>query len=65
MVKDEGEIALLREACAISDRAFDAVLPLPGNTLTLVGLIGAALTLAAVVIAVIPPRRGRGSQLSA
>lgn len=34
MVKDEGEIALLREACAISDRAFDAVLPFirPGRT---------------------------------
>jgi transporter family-2 protein len=44
---------------------FDAVLPLPGNTLTLVGLIGAALTLAAVVIAVIPPRRSRARQLSA
>lgn len=26
-VKDEEEIALLREACAITDRAFDAVLP--------------------------------------
>lgn len=26
-VKDEAEIALLREACAITDRAFDAVLP--------------------------------------
>jgi Xaa-Pro aminopeptidase len=33
-VKDEGEIALLREACAITDRTFDAVLPLlrPGAT---------------------------------
>jgi Xaa-Pro aminopeptidase len=33
-VKDEAEIALLREACAITDRAFDAVLPLlrPGMT---------------------------------
>ncbi|MEU5989291.1 Xaa-Pro peptidase family protein [Spirillospora sp. NPDC047418] len=27
MVKDEAEIALLREACAITDRAFEAVLP--------------------------------------
>jgi Xaa-Pro aminopeptidase len=27
MVKDEEEIALLREACAITDRAFEAVLP--------------------------------------
>jgi Xaa-Pro aminopeptidase len=26
-IKDEAEIALLREACAITDRAFDAVLP--------------------------------------
>src|SRR4051812_6831249 len=34
MVKDEDEIALLREACAITDRAFDAVLPFirPGRT---------------------------------
>jgi Xaa-Pro aminopeptidase len=34
MVKDEEEIALLREACAITDRAFDAVLPFirPGRT---------------------------------
>jgi Xaa-Pro aminopeptidase len=34
MVKDEEEIALLREACAISDRAFDTVLPFirPGRT---------------------------------
>lgn len=33
-VKDEDEIALLREACAITDRAFDAVLPMiaPGVT---------------------------------
>jgi Xaa-Pro aminopeptidase len=33
-VKDEEEIALLREACAITDRAFDAVLPFirPGRT---------------------------------
>jgi Xaa-Pro aminopeptidase len=33
-VKDEDEIALLREACAITDRAFDAVLPAigPGRT---------------------------------
>ncbi|TDD89573.1 M24 family metallopeptidase [Actinomadura rubrisoli] len=33
-VKDEEELALLREACAITDRAFDAVLPLvrPGVT---------------------------------
>ncbi len=33
-VKDEGEIASLREACAITDRAFDAVLPqiAPGRT---------------------------------
>ena len=44
---------------------FDAVLPLPGNTLTLVGLIGAALTLAAVVIAVLPSRRSRSRQPSA
>ncbi|HTL41086.1 MAG TPA: DMT family transporter [Pseudolysinimonas sp.] len=44
---------------------FDAVLPLPGNTLTFVGLLGAALTLVAVVIAVIPARRPRGRQLSA
>ncbi|MEV5754154.1 Xaa-Pro peptidase family protein [Actinoallomurus sp. NPDC052308] len=34
MVKDEEEIALLREACAITDQAFDAVLPTirPGVT---------------------------------
>jgi Xaa-Pro aminopeptidase len=34
LVKDESEIALLREACAITDRAFDAVLPAiaPGRT---------------------------------
>jgi Xaa-Pro aminopeptidase len=34
IVKDEEEIALLREACAITDRAFDAVLPFvrPGRT---------------------------------
>jgi Xaa-Pro aminopeptidase len=33
-VKDEDEIALLREACAITDRAFDAILPFirPGRT---------------------------------
>jgi Xaa-Pro aminopeptidase len=33
-VKDEEEIALLREACAITDRAFDAILPFirPGRT---------------------------------
>ncbi|RAY12990.1 aminopeptidase P family protein [Actinomadura craniellae] len=33
-VKDEAEIALLREACALTDRAFDAVLPTiaPGVT---------------------------------
>ena len=33
-VKDEEEIGLLREACAITDRAFDAVLPFirPGRT---------------------------------
>lgn len=33
-VKDDGEIALLREACAITDRAFEAVLPAirPGVT---------------------------------
>ena len=33
-VKDEAEIAMLREACAITDRAFDTVLPLlrPGMT---------------------------------
>lgn len=33
-VKDEAEIALLRQACAITDQAFDAVLPLirPGVT---------------------------------
>ncbi|MGH3382455.1 MAG: M24 family metallopeptidase [Actinoallomurus sp.] len=33
-VKDEEEIAFLREACAITDRAFDAVLPFirPGRT---------------------------------
>ncbi|MFC6882917.1 MULTISPECIES: M24 family metallopeptidase [Actinomadura] len=33
-VKDEDELALLREACAITDRAFDAVLPeiAPGRT---------------------------------
>jgi len=33
-VKDEAEISLLREACAITDRAFEAVLPLlrPGVT---------------------------------
>jgi Xaa-Pro aminopeptidase len=33
-VKDEEEITLLREACAITDRAFDAVLPFirPGRT---------------------------------
>ncbi|MCO6005823.1 Xaa-Pro peptidase family protein [Actinoallomurus purpureus] len=34
MIKDEAEIALLSEACAITDRAFDAVLPTirPGVT---------------------------------
>jgi Xaa-Pro aminopeptidase len=34
IVKDEEEIGLLREACAITDRAFDAVLPSvrPGRT---------------------------------
>ncbi len=34
MVKDETEIACLREACAITDRAFDAVVPriAPGRT---------------------------------
>ncbi|HEX6468111.1 MAG TPA: Xaa-Pro peptidase family protein [Streptosporangiaceae bacterium] len=33
-VKDEGELALLREACAITDRTFEAILPLlrPGIT---------------------------------
>jgi transporter family-2 protein len=36
---------------------FDLVLPLPGQQLTLVGLLGAALTLIAVVTAVIPSRR--------
>ena len=33
---------------------FDLVLPLPGNTLTLVGGIGAVLTLLAVIVAVVP-----------
>ena len=36
---------------------FDLVLPLPGNSLTLLGLLGTALTLVAVVIAVIPSGR--------
>jgi transporter family-2 protein len=36
---------------------FDLVLPLPGNVLTLVGVLGAVLTLLAVVLAVVPSRR--------
>ena len=36
---------------------FDLVLPLPGNVLTVLGVVGTVLTLLAVVIAVIPSRR--------
>jgi transporter family-2 protein len=40
---------------------FDLLLPLPGNVLTVLGLAGAALTLVAVVVAVLPTRSSGSS----
>ncbi len=39
---------------------FDLLIPLPGDRITLVTVIGAALTMVAVAIAAIPPRRASG-----